>query len=610
MKNLKTQLAVLLLSALASLTGAYAQITPSADSYTNSVDPNTNYGTKPLLDVDGATQITYIQFNLASIPSGASVSQATLKLYVYGVTTAGNFNVDYVNGAWSESTITHNLSPALGGTIAPGIGLTAASKNQYILIDITSAVQGWLIGSPANDGIALVANGTLNATFDSKENVGTSHPPELDIVFSGPQGPQGPAGPTGSQGPQGPIGPTGPSGAPGLNGQGFNFLGAFNPAAAYNVYDVVTYNGSSYVAIAPSAGPSNPTPDTNPTDWSVMAQQGSSANTRMIFPSFYPGNLTGTWLGGKLILDQPITILRMAVAAKTPTGASCPAAVFRFSDGTKGQDLVLTPGQYWSDTGPMVMTFAAGAALQASLRTGSTCTNNTGADANLLVEYKMQAAGDTDSCAGTSCSGFCTSTSSDPSNCGACGTACATGAPCTGGICGSACNTNCGPGSPCTTGAQCASLVCTAGFCTTATCSDGVKNGNETGIDCGGGTCPTCPNGQGCGTNSDCTSGVCSGGVCQAACPAGQTLCGGICKNLQTDANNCGGCGFVCSQQNATEACVSGACNVVSCSPGYANCDMNPSNGCEINTQSDNNNCGSCGLACAVGHNCVSGSCI
>src|ERR1700689_4704555 len=84
---------------------AYAQITPSADSYTNTATPTTNNGAKTLLDVDGASQTTYIQFNLASIPSTASISQATLKLYANSVTTAGSFNVDYVNTSWSESTI-------------------------------------------------------------------------------------------------------------------------------------------------------------------------------------------------------------------------------------------------------------------------------------------------------------------------------------------------------------------------------------------------------------------------------------------------------------------------------------------------------------------------
>jgi hypothetical protein len=167
---------------------AHAQITPSADAFTNTASPGTNYGANVLLNVDAAQDISYIQFNLASIPSGAKVSQATLKLYVNGVTTAGSFNVDYVNGTWAESTITSSLSPALGTTIEASVPLTAASKNQYILINVTSAVSAWLSGSQANDGIALVANGSFNASFDSKENATTSHPPELDVVFAAGSG--------------------------------------------------------------------------------------------------------------------------------------------------------------------------------------------------------------------------------------------------------------------------------------------------------------------------------------------------------------------------------------------------------------------------------------
>src|SRR5580658_10770766 len=167
---------------------AYAQITPLGDAYTNTSDATTNYGAKTLLDVDGATQITYIQFNLASIPTTASVSQATLKLYVNAVTTAGSFNVDYVNGAWAENTIDGGNAPPLGTTIASEVALTTEDKNQYILINVTSAVQAWLNGSETNNGIALVANGSFNAMFDSKENTTTSHPAELDIAFAGGDG--------------------------------------------------------------------------------------------------------------------------------------------------------------------------------------------------------------------------------------------------------------------------------------------------------------------------------------------------------------------------------------------------------------------------------------
>jgi hypothetical protein len=167
---------------------ANAQITPLGDSYTNTSDPHTNYGAATLLDVNGATQITYIQFNLGSIPATASVSQATLKLYVNSVTAAGSFNVDYVSGAWSEAAIDASNAPPLGTAIASNVSVIAADKNQYILVDVTSAVQAWLSGSETNNGLALVANSSFNATFDSKENTTTSHPAELDVAFAGGDG--------------------------------------------------------------------------------------------------------------------------------------------------------------------------------------------------------------------------------------------------------------------------------------------------------------------------------------------------------------------------------------------------------------------------------------
>src|ERR1700722_7131586 len=172
MKNPVTQLrlASLLSLILLTWTAAHAQVTPSQDSFTNNADATTNYGANVLLDVNGAKEIAYIQFDVASIPSGASVSQATLKLYVNAVTTAGSFNVDYVNGSWEESTLDASNAPPLGASIASNVSITTADKNQYILINITPALEAWLNGSQTNDGIALVANNTFNASFDSKES--------------------------------------------------------------------------------------------------------------------------------------------------------------------------------------------------------------------------------------------------------------------------------------------------------------------------------------------------------------------------------------------------------------------------------------------------------
>ena len=95
---------------------------------------------------------------------------------------------------------------------------------------------------------------------------------------TGATGPAGPTGPTGTTGPIGPMGPTGSQGAQGPQGPGvgFTYLGAFDPTATYAVNDAVTYAGSTYVSIAASRGPGNPTPDTNPAAWSLIAAAGTA----------------------------------------------------------------------------------------------------------------------------------------------------------------------------------------------------------------------------------------------------------------------------------------------------------------------------------------------
>lgn len=190
MRHLNRQRFALLVFILGIMTTAVTQITPSQDSYTNSANATVNFGTATTLGVVSAAtsiQTTYIQFDLSSVPAGftgSNVAKATLKLYVNSVTTPGSFNVDYVNGTWSEKTITASLSPALGGSIASSVPLSSANVHDYVVIDVTPAVSEWLSGAQANDGIALVANSPLSATFDSKENTSQSHPAELDIVFT------------------------------------------------------------------------------------------------------------------------------------------------------------------------------------------------------------------------------------------------------------------------------------------------------------------------------------------------------------------------------------------------------------------------------------------
>jgi hypothetical protein len=195
MQNLKTRFFVLLLSTLSLSICAYAQFTPSGDSYTVAEPAkyrSHNYGTKPLIDVDGnpaATSVGYVQFDLSAIPSGytgANVTKASLKLYVNAVYGAGSFEVYSVNSPWSEDAITYDNAPTLGSVVSSSVSLPFPYSEQYIVIDITSAVQGWVETPASNNGIALVAaQNQLSVSFESKENTAESHPPELDIVFTG-----------------------------------------------------------------------------------------------------------------------------------------------------------------------------------------------------------------------------------------------------------------------------------------------------------------------------------------------------------------------------------------------------------------------------------------
>ena len=330
-----------------AVAAASAQVTPSDDTYTLTTSPATNYGTNGGLQVQSGKATVFVRFDLSSIPPGytsADIAKATLKLYVNSVGASGSFNVDYVVGSWSEATATATLEPAIGTVIASGINVSTANKGGYILVDVTPALDAWLDGSQANEGIALVGNSPLNVIFCSKENTVVSHSPELDIVFTGtgPRGPQGfagttgpagaqgpigPTGATGTQGPvgktgavgtKGPVGPAGPQGATGAtgtpgpvgatgaqgsvgltgaqgpqgaqgttgtNGTGFTFRNGFDPTPQYAVDDVVTWNGSTYVAIAANGGPNNLMPDTNPSAWTLMARQGGAGATGSQGPS-------------------------------------------------------------------------------------------------------------------------------------------------------------------------------------------------------------------------------------------------------------------------------------------------------------------------------------
>lgn len=143
----------------------------------------------------------------------------------------------------------------------------------------------------------------------------------------------------------------------------------------------------------------------------------------------------------------------------------------------------------------------------------------------------------------------------------------------------------CGSGSKAGTCVECiTNASCTGGsvcdtsndnfVCVPPSCMDGMKDGNETGLDCGGPTCGACANGQMCVGGGDCVSGFCSGGVCTACstdanCP-GTSYCDtgtGKCTADNVDGTTCTG-----NAQCTSGHCADGVCCDTACSGTCSAC--------------------------------------
>jgi hypothetical protein len=303
-------LALCVATVLSGTTASATEVALTADAHVNLLRSSTNFGALANLYV-GNGNTALLQFDLGTLPAGITagqISRATLTLFVNRVNSGGVINLAPVTSAWSESAVTYATIPTIGTSVN---SFTAVAAGQYVTLDVTSIVQGWVTSPSTNNGFALTSS-AANVLLDSKENDQTGHAAQLDVTVTsagatgatgatgaqGPQGIQGATGPQGIQGIQGLTGATGATGAQGSQGltgatgatgttgatgatgaagaTGINYRNAWNNSTIYNNNDAVSYNGSTYLAITSNF---NITPTSDPTVWTVLAAAGSTGAT-------------------------------------------------------------------------------------------------------------------------------------------------------------------------------------------------------------------------------------------------------------------------------------------------------------------------------------------
>ena len=245
-------------------------------------------------------------------------------------------------------------------------------------------------------------------------------------------------------------------------------------------------------------------------------------------------------------------------------------------------------------------------------------------------------------CNGDTSDGCETVFATDANHCGSCATKCTNengSALCASGVCIPQCDpsfadcdsvvnngcetaintlTNCGSCDvPCAY--DNASESCESGSCLLIECEsefadcDNIEaNGCESNTTTDNNNCGTC--GTECVNNQG--SSTCTAGSCILSCIVGWDDCDGLantgCETPLNTVSDCNACGELCDLNNAVELCAPGNCYLISCDSGYANCDGNDGNGCEININIDVNSCGACGTVCSNAHgntSCTSGLC-
>ncbi len=168
-------------------TGGDAIAKTAADTWIDSVNPDTNYGSSATLEVDASPyKLIYIRFDIPAL-NGALVS-AKLRFYCSNSSGFGGYVRVFSDTAWNENTPTWNNPLVLDG---PAVAIfDAVSFGSWAETDITAALPNfWKTPGPLS--LAICPAATDGADYHSKEGANS---PELVLTYSGKSFPLHPEG--------------------------------------------------------------------------------------------------------------------------------------------------------------------------------------------------------------------------------------------------------------------------------------------------------------------------------------------------------------------------------------------------------------------------------
>jgi beta-mannanase len=110
------------------------------DAYTSSTRRSVNFGSADKLVVgrsDGETRLSYVKFSTGTLPAGATITGAELRLPLDSKPIAATFSVSSVATGWSEKTITAANAPATGSLIS---SIRPQATDVLLRLDVSKAV--------------------------------------------------------------------------------------------------------------------------------------------------------------------------------------------------------------------------------------------------------------------------------------------------------------------------------------------------------------------------------------------------------------------------------------------------------------------------------------